>query len=371
MIKLKILRNDIILASFEQSLMALSSTVFGGGFRELKYVIFKRVEKDFRERDPRKYALEVIKEVGSPPPLTAVFLTSANIVKDHFILKSKGPPEENVLLTLGLKPPSCIERPRIQGSIGTVNILLTVNECLTTEAVTDLVMLTGGVKSAAFSDLGISCEGFKRAYSTVTDAIIVAYRSRDCRRKISYGGPATSVGNIASKLIYEALMRAVLNKLDIRDLLKYYTSFTDNEIVELGFKIYKEAAVPGVSDEKVKNLINEKLKNISKDPNLWALLRSAQSLSFYGHAGVIPGLSEQEYIKDSKKIVADELLGIALSIYINGWKGMFNYYWIDRVKERFKEFRSLPMFIDDVVAALIGGVLSEVYDELLKERGRN
>ena len=365
LISLKILRGDIILADLKDSFRALSSTIYGGGLKDIRYVIFKKVGKDFSEPDPRSYASRIAEEIGCPPTSTAVFLTSADIVKDHIILEYEDFPREEILLTLGLGPLSCIDGSSSKAIIGTLNTLLVIDECLTTEAAIDLAMLIGAVKSAAFSDLGISCGGFRRAYSTVTDAVIVAYRSEGCRNFSRYGGPATNVGRAASRLVYEAITELAQRKLGFEDLLKYYTSFTCNDLAALGLKIYRRAPVPGVSDNEVLTLIVRELKKHLKDPNLWALIRGAHALTFYGLAGTIPGLSREEYFEDSKKIIADELMGIALSIYINGWKGMFNYYWIDRVKEGIEEFRKLPMFIDDVIAALMGGVLSKVYDELL------
>ncbi len=368
LIKTETLSNDLILVSFNEELRALSSTIYGGGFRRLKYVLFKKVKSNFRETHPEKYASKLVNEAGLPLDLTAVFLTSTNLFKNHILLKSEGPPEEEIFLTLGLSPPACIDALNPIEPAGTINIILTINDCLSTEAVIDLVMLLGGVKSAVFSDLGIACEGFKRAFSTVTDAVIVAYRSRGCTHRIRYGGPSTNVGKEAAKLVYNAIMYLAQKNVGPDNMLKYITSFSSDELVNLGMKIYEKAPVPGIKERAVKDLIRRILGKVLKDPNTWMILRSAQSMSFYGNAGTIPGLSNQEYFRDSKKVLSDELLGIALSIYINGWKGMFNYYWIDRLKENFEEFKNLPMFIDDVVAALVGGILSKVYDELITER---
>ena len=368
MMKKEILSRDMILVSFKEEVRALSSTVYGGGFRNLKYVLFKRVKEDFTETHPEEYASELVNEAGLPPDLTAVFLTSTNLLKNHILLKSEGPPEEDIFLTLGLSPPACIDALNPIKPAGTINIILTINDCLSTEAAIDLIMLLGGVKSTVFSDLGIACEGFKRAFSTVTDAVIVAYRSRGCTYRIRYGGPATNVGKEAAKLVYSAIMYLAQKNVGPDNMLKYITSFSSDELVNLGMKIYEKAPVPGIKERVVEGSIRRMLGRVLKDPNTWIILRSAQSMSFCGNAGTIPGLSSQEYLRDSKKVLSDELLGIALSIYINGWKGMFNYYWIDRLKENFEEFKNLPMFIDDVVAALVGGILSKVYDELIMER---
>ena len=92
-----------------------------------------------------------------------------------------------------------------------------------------------------------------------------------------------------------------------------------------------------------------------------------RELECKGSIGAIPYLIKSEYMNDSPKIIADELLGMTLSIYINGWKGLFCYYWVERLKSKIKEIKSLPMFTDDLICSLIGAILSRVYDKFLHE----
>ncbi|MEM4868581.1 MAG: hypothetical protein QXK54_07180, partial [Ignisphaera sp.] len=71
------------------------------------------------------------------------------------------------------------------------------------------------------------------------------------------------------------------------------------------------------------------------------------------------------YKSDSPGIIVDELVGKALAEYINGFKGLLMYYWIERLKERGETpiLKLLPPIADDIVAALIGGILSKIYDK--------
>jgi phosphatidylglycerophosphatase A len=59
-------------------------------------------------------------------------------------------------------------------------------------------------------------------------------------------------------------------------------------------------------------------------------------------------------------------MGKAIAEYLNGFKGLLAYYWIDRIKEGDKDLEDLsglPPMTDDVVGAIVGGVLSRIYDK--------
>jgi len=369
MISVEILDRNTLLVKFHETMNCVSSTVYGGGISRLRYVIFRRVSKNFNAPNPQRYALKVIQEANLSPQETAVFLTAVDVVNNYLVLRSERMPTVEAVMTVGLSPLACIGND-LQFKTrekGTINILLSIDECLLLKAAIELVMLMGSAKTAALSDLGITCRDYKRPYGTVTDAVIVAFKSKACKRKVKYAGAATPIGSEAVKIVYEGIVNKALALLPEDILLKRTTGMDINNLVEMALSFYKNAPVPQISEERVRNLIESELKDLLKDPNIWLLLRAAGALTLYASSGTVPGLSKNEYFSDTKKIVADELLGIALSTYINGWKGMFNYYWIDRIKERNSRFRGLPMFIDDIIGALLGGILSRVYDVLLKK----
>ena len=65
-------------------------------------------------------------------------------------------------------------------------------------------------------------------------------------------------------------------------------------------------------------------------------------------------------------LLADELIGIAISNYIAGSKGLFEYVRFDRKKP--SVIRRLGPFGDDAVGALVAGASSNVYSSLLGKR---
>ncbi len=54
---------------------------------------------------------------------------------------------------------------------------------------------------------------------------------------------------------------------------------------------------------------------------------------------------------------------MALAEYIGGFKAVLTLYWLDRQKPG--PLAKLPMFADDVAAALAAGVLTRLYDRLI------
>jgi alpha-ribazole phosphatase CobZ len=371
MFDVEVYDKDTLLVKFHKKMRYISSTVYGGGVGELNYVIFRRVDKEFNNPQPEEYSSSIIKELGLPLDRTAVFLTAVDVVNDYLVLKSEEAPPVETIMTVGLSPLACIS-DKIKGGPpegGTINILLAVEDCLAPQAMVELAMLTGSAKTAALSDLGILCDDYSRPYGSVTDALLIASRAEGCMEIKRYAGAATSIGSKAVKMIREGLLIKAMKSLGRDGLLEHLLGRSFDDLVKMALAIYRKAPIPEIGESRVKNIFREELNKALKDPNTWLLLKAASNLTLQASSGTVPGLSKDEYLTDSTKVVADELLGIALSTYINGWRGMFNYYWIDRSKRELRYFRNLPMFIDDIIGALLGGVLSKVYDTLLGGEG--
>ncbi len=361
-----IVDDDTLVLAFREPVKAISSTVVGGGIRRLTHVVFHRVDKSFNEPGPGYYAKSLLGKLRLPIDSTAVFLTAVDVVGNHIEEEIEEPVRARLIATIGFSPLACIEDSGEKG-VATINMLVVLDRALTDNALVDLVSLVASTKTVALVDLALSCGYTGRAYSTVTDALVIASRTGvgDGESYESYGGPATPMGLTVSKLVYDTIIGYGLAERNINERFRDIFGVDIEWIVKTALKIYFKAPVPGVDIADVKKAIERELYGLLDDPNTWALGLAARSLDYHGLAGTIPGLSREEYRGDSKRILADELLGISLSLYINGWKAMFSYYWIDRVKNTLREFEDKPMFIDDIIASLIGSILSRVYDRYL------
>lgn len=358
----KIADGDTVIVEFGRRVRALSSTIIGGGLRELTHVVFHRVNPDFSDPDPIGYAERLLSKLDLSSESSAVFLTAVDVVREGIELRGA---EVVLVASVGLSPGVCIGGREARKRPATINILLLAERPLSDSALVDLASVASSAKTLALVDLALS-RGYDlgRVYATATDALVVAspIDGGECER---YGGPATSIGAEAARLVYEAIVPTGLRKISEDERFRNIFGVDMGWIADIASKTYRRAPAPGLSEEEVRAEVEAELRRLLKDPNIWALALAARSLDWHGLAGTIPGLSRMEYLGDSKKILADELLGIALALYINGWKALFSYYWIDSAKEGLEEFRGKPMFMDDILASLIGSILSRIYDRHL------
>ena len=360
----KNITEDTLIIEFLKPVKSLSSTVLGGGFRRLTHVMFHEVGKNFNEKKPEKYARDIVSRYKLPTDTTAVFLTAVDVAREYVDREIESPIKSRFVATLGFSPLACIGK-KIHNGSSTINMLLVVDKNLSNSALAELSGLISSLKTLALVDLGFSCNNYGRAYATVTDAFIVA--SEEVGVEERYCGPATMIGSAVSNLVYTAIVDYSLKRIDLDVKFKNIFSIDTDWLIDTAVKLYMNAPIPNVSIEDIRKDFAFELSKVLKDPNIWALGLAAWSLDHYGLAGTIPYLEKNEYIDDSTRIIADELLGIAFSIYVNGWKGMFSYYWIDRIKEQLEEFKNKPMFIDDILASFIGSILSKVYDKYLNK----
>jgi alpha-ribazole phosphatase CobZ len=117
---------------------------------------------------------------------------------------------------------------------------------------------------------------------------------------------------------------------------------------------------PGVETrEKAEEVFRRELELALSDPNLALLIYAGALLEAEGRGGRLPNISSSDYEKDLTFLIADEVLGISISKYIGGYKGLFEYVRYDKAKPGI--LRELGPFMDDVIAGLIGGVSSNMY----------
>ncbi len=125
---------------------------------------------------------------------------------------------------------------------------------------------------------------------------------------------------------------------------------------------------PGVkTEEEARELFGKELEHALADPNLCALIYAGLALERDVAKGLI--FLGDRYDLDAASLIADEVLGMSISKYIGGYKGLFEYIRCDKVKPDI--VAELGPFMDDVVAGLIGGISANMYDAgLRKDKGK-
>lgn len=137
------------------------------------------------------------------------------------------------------------------------------------------------------------------------------------------------------------------------------TGITRQDIVDTAMLLWSPH--PGVETEtRAREVFSSELRRALTDPNLWVLLHVGVALERDAVDGRIPKLDPAAYEDDLTCLIADEVLGMAVAMYISGYKGHFDYVRFDRQKPGI--LGSLGPFLDDIVAGLIGGVSANMYD---------
>ena len=125
---------------------------------------------------------------------------------------------------------------------------------------------------------------------------------------------------------------------------------------------------PGVeTEDEARTIFRRELEHALSDPNLCALIYAGLALERDVAKGLI--FFGDRYNIDAASLIADEVLGMSISKYIGGYKGLFEYIRCDKSKPGI--VAELGPFMDDVVAGLIGGISANMYDVgLRKNQGR-
>ena len=355
MVRLEI-RGRALLVEFGSPRRVATTAHVKGLVNSSRVVIYQVSEEDDLSR-PEDFKGRLRSELGLDPN-DPIMLTAADIRR--YIMEQEG--EYGVLVTVGLSDVSCPGMKSLYEPLrpSTINVVAWVPDPLTDQGLLDLLRTVAEAKAAAAADLMLRCEG--RAIGTVSDAITVA--SNTGEDGYLWAGPATSVGGRIARLTYRAVTSI---KREVNEIVSHVLGLSIDQLASDAVKLYRSSPVPGVPESRVEDLVKSELSELLSDPNVWAFLIAARELDIVGSSGLIPGLSREEFEADSKKVIADELIATALSIYINGFKALTATYWADSLKDRLGMLLSrLPMFEDDVAAALVASALSRVYDRLLR-----
>ncbi|MBN2110237.1 MAG: alpha-ribazole phosphatase CobZ [Methanosarcinaceae archaeon] len=150
---------------------------------------------------------------------------------------------------------------------------------------------------------------------------------------------------------------------DIIDILEE-EGITVRMLVDTALELY--VPHPGI---ETRELAEEKflaeLDIALSDPNLCLLIYSGILLEKEGRNGRLPNISKSSYEKDLTFIIADEVLGMSISKYISGDKGMFEFVRFDKQKPGI--LSELGPFMDDIIGGLIGGVSANMYTRSMAE----
>ncbi|MEM1609188.1 MAG: adenosylcobinamide amidohydrolase, partial [Ignisphaera sp.] len=333
-------------------------------YNDVRYIVFRRVPKDFEYVDLDGYCKDTAKSVGIDYEKSTIFLTAVDVREYGHATHIFRDVIAEVYVTFGVDKPSCIDAniPSNAMAVGTINVAVIVNKPLDEVGLLDLYRLVSEVKGLAMGLAGPMCLTAP-SIGTASDATMVAAPQGGER----FGGIATDVGFTAAVATLKALSKFVVGTNCIEYFVNSVGLRSIDDILKIAVKAYNKAPIPMLSSGEVEKILRREFEDVFKDPNICIVVRGARLAEMLMALNLFPGISEEEYRVDTPKIIADELIGKAIAEYVNGFKGLLAYYWIERLKEEgvFEELENLPPMTDDIVAAVVGSVLSRVYDKYL------
>lgn len=363
-------RGHLIIRS-RARLRALSSAVLNGGLRNINSILIQNVPRNFRCESPESYVSRATSRYSLDAGMTAGFMTAAE--PEDFGLSTCRFRKAKVtaVVTAGTSNSARVgERIKISKSkVGTVNIIVLTDARLTDNCLVNALQTATEAKTLAFKELDIrSSNTGDQATCTSTDSLMIATTNKG--EVCKYAGVATKLGQSIAKTVNQAVKDAVIKHDGLdpgRQLLDRLRErgIRLKDLEEVFLESYVHHGAMGTKGHTRKTF-RRCLKEASFDHNVAALVLAALRLEEDGRLGLIPGLSDREFLKDPVSLLADEIIGMAISNYVAGSKGLFEYARFDRKKPGI--LSRLGPFADDAIGALVAGASSNVYSRLLKRR---
>ena len=109
---------------------------------------------------------------------------------------------------------------------------------------------------------------------------------------------------------------------------------------------------------RMRRILRSEFKKALKDINVSSLILAGFLLEDELEKGNGEGLSRKKYLSDPVDLIADEILGMQIAIYIAGSRSIFEFERFDKNNPGI--LSGLPPILDDVIAGLTSGVLVKV-----------
>ncbi len=363
-IKIDINKEYIIIES-KKPIKILSSAPINGGLKFSNKIINLWIPKDFYH-DPIAYYKT--KNIDNN---AICLMTGADLMKAGIIKKETSNIKVLAIVTTGISNASSITDGNIIKNnipnIGTINIIVIVDREMTESCMVNAITTITEAKCKVLSSFDIrSVITYEQATGTSSDALaIISLGKGDA---LEYAGSATELGWLIASCVEEALKNTLIYN-NIRAERKLLLRLKERgiileDLISTAMEIY--VPHPNYSKEEAREIFKKILLEVMDDINVSSLIIAGLRLNEDGKRGLIPNMNIEEYKKDPVNLVADEILGISIAMYIAGYNGLFEFYRFDREKPGI--LKNLPPFVDDVIGGLLAGVSSKMYSYMIEER---
>jgi adenosylcobinamide hydrolase len=345
----------------------LSTTVLNGAYTISDTIIMVQVPLDYSGNDPESEVKAVLVELGLSDG-TVCFMTAADMEKVITVDEQEYHGCESlVIATAGVKNAVYAGElipDHIMAQLGgkgnhTINIMVILGRPLHDIGLANAIITTTEAKTAALMDCGV------RGTGTTSDAVAIVCPIGEGEK---YAGTATDAGICLARAVRNAVKGSTL-KWYARKYQPHFLQRLDDVGVTLD-SMWQAALTMSVpdprwSEEVLMQRFKGKMLSLTKDVNVNALVQAAIHMDDMGRSNGLCDLEAERYLEDPAALLADEMMGMGLAEYINGTKGVVEYLRYDRIRPGITS--SVGPFLDDVVSALSGSVMSLVCTELQGE----
>ncbi len=344
----------------------LSSTLMGGGLVETDTIFILEVKMGYDNNNPQEDLDKVCDKYGLPRDSVG-FMTAADVARVLTVKRDELNGKRVIIIVTAGVTNAVYAGERLPQEIidllpkhvaGTINTIAVLDTPIEAGGLAGAFITATEAKSAALMDMNVKGTG------TTSDAVAIACPTGPGDY---YCGPATDVGMVMARTVREAVADSI-RKWNKNGGAKDFGYRLD----ELGIgpeEMWDAAQALYIPDptwdtEMIKQKFFRNLTILRKDINVNAMMYAAFAMEDKGNRDDLYGLDQGRFHQDPVHLVADELLGIALAQYIAGTKGLFEYVRYDKKKPGI--LGTLGPFLDDIVASLIGSIMSRIYTELLE-----
>jgi iron complex transport system ATP-binding protein len=210
-----ILKDNVLAVLSTVDLTAVSTAIYNGGFKKTRTILNVQVPDEYGDRrlheDPLNFLKESAKKIGASAEFIGM-ITAAKIANFSAVQKKEGGIGVSVIVTAGCThAESAGEKIDVQQIEGTINVIIIVDGNPTESCLVAALATAVEAKAAALRDLDIrSRYTGDVATGTITDSLVVAATNNG--QLISYGGPASELGQLVGHCVRKAVKEAVTNQ---------------------------------------------------------------------------------------------------------------------------------------------------------------
>lgn len=366
----------VAVIKFNQVMEVLSSAMRNGGEGHSDTFVFVEVPKMYDCRDPQS-ELDAIYADLEIPPYAVGFMTAAEIEQVLTVCDNeRNGMRSRCIATAGLSNrvsagevikdmPERLQKSLARAEerrrrMGTINIIGISGTPLSMEAKLSAFIVITEAKTVALQSLGHEETG------TTTDSLAIVSPPGDERQ--IFCGTGTDLGISLARSVRCAVHSSLMKREDFPEARSFLDHLRDLDITQHSmWDAALELYIPNPEwdTERLREMFFESMRVYSSDINVNSLVMAAILLERWGGHDKIYGLARGEFQRDPIHLIADEMLGMQLSQYIAGTRGVFEFHRFDRHKPGI--IGRLGPFLDDIVCGLVGGIMSSIYTRLFEE----